>query len=327
MRVFITGATGFIGQNLAKTLAQRGYQVKALVRSIDKSSGILNPSEINLFEGDITDIESLEKAIEPGDTVIHLAARFNDPAASYEQYRETNVTGTENLLRASQAKGVRRFIHCSTIGVAINSGAPPFDEDTPYSPDPNDYYEVTKCEGEQLVLDYHDRYQFPAVVLRPTQPFGPGDLKKVKFYNLVKKGIVIGNGEVPKHLIYIDDLVNGFILAMHKQGIEGDIFILGGEPVIYLKDMIKWAAQEMGVKPPRFHIPSTPIHILAGIVEQLFRPLKITPPLYKSRMEFFTKGYYFRTHKAKHILGFHPRIHIREGIGNTVRWYRENGLV
>lgn len=62
MRVFITGATGFIGQNLAKTLAQRGYQVKALVRSIDKSSGILNPSEINLFEGDITDIESLEKA-------------------------------------------------------------------------------------------------------------------------------------------------------------------------------------------------------------------------------------------------------------------------
>lgn len=327
MRVFVTGATGFIGQNLANTLANRGYQVKALVRSTEKAASILDSSKIKLIEGDITDPNCLQKAIEPGDTVIHLAARFNDPAASYELYRETNVVGTENLLQASLHKGVRRFIHCSTIGVAINSGHPPFDEDSPYSPDPNDYYEVTKCEGEQLVLDYYRREGFPVVVLRPTQPFGPGDLKKVRFYNLVRKGVVIGDGKVPKHLIYIDDLVNGFELAMHKNGIDGEIFILGGEPVIHLKDLIEWAAQEMGVKPPRIRIPAGPVHLLTAAVEQVCKPLNIDPPLYKSRLDFFIKGYYFRTDKAKNILGFTPHIHIREGIGHTVRWYRENGLV
>jgi nucleoside-diphosphate-sugar epimerase len=325
-QVLITGATGFIGSNLARALAQRGYRVKVLVRSTEKAVALLEGSQVHIVQGDITDPESLEGAVEPGDIVVHLAARYNDPAASYEMYRESNVVGTENLILACQAKLVRRFVHCSTIGIAINSGKPPFDENSPYSPDPAEPYEVTKCEGEQLVLKYYREQGFPAVVVRPVQPFGPGDLKKVKFYKLVKKGVVIGRGKVYKHLIYIADLVDAFEVAMCKDGIEGQVFIIGGKPVVTLAEMIRWAAEELNVKTP-LRIPAFPIQILTAAVEAVCKSLKIKPPLYKSRLEFFTKSYYFDTSKAESLLGFEPQVSIREGMARTVDWYRQQGLL
>ncbi|MCP4422878.1 MAG: SDR family NAD(P)-dependent oxidoreductase [Chloroflexi bacterium] len=324
-QLLITGATGFIGGNLANTLAQKGYKVKALARSVEKAAQILDTPKITIIEGDITDTASLEKAVEPDDIVIHLAARYNDPAASYEMYRQSNVVGTENLMKIGLAKSIKRFIHCSTIGVALNSGDPPFDEQSPYSPDPNDFYEVTKTEGERLALRYFREQNLPAVVIRPTQPFGPGDLKKAKFYKLVQKGIVVGSGKVPKHLIYIDDLSAGFELAMQREGIEGEIFILGGD-VVTLNDLIGWAAQELGVKDP-FRIPAVPMKLLSAAVETVCKPLKIDPPLYRSRLDFFTKGYFFNTDKAANMLGFEPKVPIREGVAKTVDWYKRNNYL
>lgn len=324
-QVLITGATGFIGSNMANALAKKNYKVKALVRSPEKAASLLDKN-IKLIKGDITELDAVERAIESGDIILHLAARYNDPAASYEMYRETNVVGTENLIKVGQAKSIKRFIHCSTIGVAINSGVPPFDEKSPYSPEPNDFYEITKCEGEKLVLKYAHEQNFPAVVLRPVQPFGPGDMKKIKFYKLVRKGYVVGNGQVPKHLIYIDDLINAFELAMHRPGIEGEVFILGGKPVIKLNDMIKWAAKEFQVKEP-VKIPVAPIKLLSTVVETACKPLNIDPPLYKSRLDFFVKGYFFDTSKAEKMLGFEPQVSIQEGVTRTISWYKANNLL
>lgn len=325
-QVLITGATGFIGSNLAKTLVQRGYKVKAFVRSPEKASMLLKNSDIIFLKGDITDAGTLSGAVEPGDIVVHLAARYNDPAASYEMYRESNVTGTENLIRASLANTVKRFIHCSTIGVALNTGEPPFDENSPYSPDPLDFYEVTKCEAEQLVLQYCREKNLPAVVLRPVQPFGPGDTKKIKFYKLVRKGVVLRSGKVFKHLVYIDDLVDAFELAMNGAGIEGEVFIVGGKPVVSLDEMITWAAEELKVRPP-LRVPAAPIELLAAVVEAMCKPLGIKPPLYKSRMEFFTKSYFFNASKAENKLGFEPKVHPRQGMAKTVEWYQQNNLL
>jgi len=327
MQVLVTGATGFIGSNVANSLARKGYKVKVLVRSIEKASRLLDSSKMIFLKGDITDSSTLDKTIERGDVVIHLAGRYNEPSASYTMYSQTNVVGTENLIQACMLKAIERFIHCSTIGVAINAGSPPFDESSPYSPAADDFYEQTKAEGERLVLRYFRNEGFPAVVIRPVQPFGPGDMKKVKFYQMVKKGVMVGNGKVKKHLIYIDDLVAGIELAIEKKGIEGEIFILGGKPVISLNDMIEWAAKELNVRVPRLRVPVTPLRILSGAVEKVCKPLNLSPPLYRSRLEFFTKSYFFSGQKAETILGFEPQVHIREGIARTVKWYRENNLL
>jgi nucleoside-diphosphate-sugar epimerase len=158
------------------------------------------------------------------------------------------------------------------------------------------------------------------------QPFGPRDLKKVKFYKFIQQGLTVGNGNVPKHFIYIDDLVHAFEMAVQKENIEGEVFIIGGKPVVYLSEMIEWAAAELQVKSPR-KIPVSPMKLLTAAVEAACKPLKIKPPLYKSRLEFYTKGYFFNTDKAERILGFCPTVHIREGISSTVAWYKENNLL
>lgn len=327
MNVLITGATGFIGTNLANSLASRGYRVKALIRSPEKAGRVLDTSRITCVKGDITDVSSLETAIERDDIVLHLAARYNDAGASYEMYRETNVIGTENLVKVSMAKSVKRFIHCSTIGVLIGSSEPPYDETSPYSPAPDSAYELTKCEAERLVLRYCREKGFPAVVVRPVQPFGPGDTNKVKFYKLIRKGVVVGNGNIKKHLIYIDDLVNGFERVIHKEGIEGEIFIIGGNPVITLNEMIEWAASALNVKKPWIRIPVSPMRWLSSFVEGACKRLDVRPPLYKSRLDFFTKSYYFNTEKAERVLGFRAQVQIRDGISKTVAWYQKNDLL
>lgn len=327
MQVLVTGATGFIGSNVANSFAEKGYKVKALVRSIEKASGLLDGSKIAFVEGDITDSSTLGKAIDSGDVVVHLAARYNEPSASYSMYKSTNVRGTEHLIHACMLKQIERFIHCSTIGVAINAGSPPFDESSPYSPAADDFYEQTKAEGERLVLRYFRNEGFPAVVVRPAQPFGPGDMKKVKFYRMVKRGVMVGNGKVKKHLIYIDDLVTGIELAIQKKDIEGEIFILGGKPVISLNDMIEWAAKELNVTVPRIRVPVMPLTILSGAVEKACKLFKVSPPIYRSRLAFFTKSYFFNGQKAETILGFEPQVPIRDGIARTVKWYREKNLL
>ncbi len=326
-QVLVTGATGFIGRNLCPALARRGYRVKALVRSLSKARAVLDASQLRILEGDITSPRSLENAVEPGDLVIHLAARYADPSASYEMYWDTNVVGTEHLVRVSMARSVERFIHCSTIGVALNGGEPPFDEEAPYSAPPDDFYEVTKCAAEKLVLEGFRESGFPVVVLRPVQPFGPGDLRKVKFYKLVKRGITVGSGRVPKHLIYIDDLVTAFEIAMSKEGIEGEVIIVGGQPVVQLHEMIAWVAEELGISAPRFRIPVLPMKVLVAAVERVCRRLGLRPPIDRSRLSLFTRGYYFDTSKAATVLGFEPQISVREGIGRTVKWYQNNGLL
>ena len=326
MKIAITGASGFIGAKLSRYLGERGHDLIALVRSVEKAQP-LNEVGIVTRIADITDQNSLKAAFKDVEVVIHLAALFNRPEASWSEYYHVNVEGTKNVLEAAMQSGVRRVVHCSTGGVAVGSGKPPYSEQTPYSAPSWDKYETTKCEGEKLALEFHNAHGFPVVVIRPAQPYGPGDRGKAKFYRMVKKGIMVNPGKTMKHLIFIDDLCSAFELAILSDKAIGEIFIIGGEKAIALTELIGLVSQELGVSRPKIILPATPITLLCTATEVLCNMLGLKPPLFRRSMDFFTKSIEFDVSKARNILGFRSQINIPTGVAKTAAWYEKSGLL
>jgi dihydroflavonol-4-reductase len=326
MRIAITGASGFIGTNLVRHFADNGHEVVALVRSREKATAIDRPG-VAVAVGDVVNLDSLLPAFSQADAVIHAAALFNNPEASRSDFIRVNVEGTKNVMEAARKQGVGRVIHCSTIGVATGHGPPPYSEATPYSPAPGDKYEMSKCEGEKAALEFFQRRGLPVVVLRPAQVYGPGDRSKAKFYRMIQKGIVVNPGRTLKHMIYVDDLCRAFEMALLKQDIEGEVFIVAGKEPILLSELIEIAARGLAVPSPGFRLPALPIAILFGLVETVLHSMHIKPPVFRRSMSFFTKSVAFHVGKAKDVLGFQSEIDIPTGVARTISWYRGNGLL
>jgi nucleoside-diphosphate-sugar epimerase len=326
MHIAVTGASGFIGQNLCKYLSDQDHVVTALVRSKQKST-LFKDGSITTRVGDVRNIETLKAAFTDVDIVMHLAALFNRPKASWEEYQAVNISGTQNVMEAAISENVKQVIHCSTVGVAIDKGRLPSSEKTPYSPPIWDKYETSKCEGEKLALEYHDNQGLSVTVLRPAQVYGPGDRSKAKFYRLVKKGVIINPGYTMKHLIYIDDLCRAFDLAANRKNIGGEVFIIGGEEIISLKDLITVVAKELEVSIPRVYLPAIPVTWLCTFVEKVSGFIGIEPPVFRRSMDFFTRSVEFDISKAREKLGFQSKIDIATGVSRTAKWYVQNDLV
>jgi nucleoside-diphosphate-sugar epimerase len=323
MRIAVTGATGFIGQNLCRHLHKRGHEVVALVRS---PAPELEADGIGVRIGDVTDAASLAAGFQGADAVIHLAAFFNRPGATPDEYRAVNVEGALNVAAAARSCGARRLIHCSTVGVALG-GPAPHSESSPYAPPAWDSYETTKAEGERAILDFSKEKGFPVVVVRPAQVYGPGDRSKAKFYKLVKKGILIRPGSTLKHLIYIDDLCRAFELCLDTPAEQPEIFIIAGRAPTPLSELIEIAARELGVPKPRIFLPGGPVVWLCAAIEKLARLVGVNPPVVRRSMDFFVRGVEFDVSKAKDKLGFESSVDVETGVARTVAWYREEGIV
>ena len=326
MKIAVTGASGFIGSNLCNFLAVRQHHVIALVRSIHKGT-VLQSMGLQTKICDITDRAALNIAFEDVDVVMHLAALFNNMELSWDDFHRTNVLGLTNVLEAARQGGVRRVIHCSTVGVATGVGRLPYSEEIPYSPLSNDKYETTKCEAETVALDFYRKYGFPIVVIRPAQVYGPGDRAKAKFYRLVKKRIIINPGNTLRHPIFIDDLCRAFELAATSDQAVGEVFIIAQAEPILLKDFIKIVAQELGVGPPIIKLPAAPITWLCMATETVSKLLRVKVPLFRRSMEFFTKSLHFDVSKASNQLGFQSQIDVLTGVTKTAAWYKENDLL
>ena len=325
MKVAVTGATGFIGGNLCKYLSASGHDVVAVVRSPQNAESLAQLG-VEIRTGDVTDIASLNKAFQGADAVINLAALFNHPDLSREEYERVNVQGVKNVLECAMRSGVNRVLQCSTVGVATG-GNPPYSEETPYSPPAWDKYETTKCEGEKAAIEFYKEHAFPIVVIRPAQVYGPGDVSKVKFYKMVKKGVIVNPGRTLKHLIYIDDLCRAFELALTNEDAAGKQIIIAGKEVTPLKELIKIVADELGVKVPRVVLPSLLVTLAATIIEKVFLAANKKPPVFRRSMDFFTKSVEFRTDRARDILGFESSIDVKTGVHRTAEWYSEKGYL
>ena len=325
-KVLITGSTGFVGSRLCREMLEHGYTVNALHRkSSDLSS--LKDLDVRLIEGDINDLESLRRAMTDVTYVFHIAALFRQAKFTDEVYRKVNLEGTENVLRVARERGVNRVIHCSTVGVHSHIPKPPANESEPYRP--GDIYQETKAEGEKIAQEWFRSGKLNGVVIRPAMIWGPGDKRTLKLYKGIAKRrfVLIGTGETLVHWVMVDDLVKGFRLAAEKPQAAGQTYIFAGERPVTLKYLISTIANAIGVKPLPFRIPAAPVQILGDIVEAICIPLKIEPPIYRRRVDFFTKTRAFDCTKARAELGYRPKWKFEDEVKVIVNWYIDKGWI
>jgi dihydroflavonol-4-reductase len=322
-RVLVTGATGFTGGHLARRLAADGVAVRALVRSPHLAAPLL--PGIELAAGDLTDAGSLARAVAGVDVVYNVAALYRAAGLDDNLYRAVNATAVGTLVEAAGAAGVQRVVHCSTVGVHGDIANPPADEDAPLRP--GDIYQETKLEGESVARRAASDAGVGLVIVRPTGIYGPGDRRLLKLFRGVarRRFVVLGRGDIWYHLTYIDDLVDGFRLCGTHPAAAGHTYILSGPEVTTLNELVAITAEVAGVTPLPLRLPVWPFWVAGAACEALCRPIGIEPPLYRRRVDFFTKSRAFDSSRAKTEIGYAPRIGLREGIGRTLAWYREAG--
>jgi len=330
MKVLVTGATGFTGGHLATTLAARGEDVRALVRP--KSLARFATSDaaaagVAALPGDLSAPDAVREAVDGVEVVYHIAATYREAGQPDEAYRAVNVDGTRHVLEAALAAGARRVVHCSTGGVHGHVAQPPANEDAPFSP--GDIYQETKLEAEQLAREFGRTRGLDVVVARPIGIYGPGDLRFLKMFRGIARGRfpMLGSCEVFYHLTFIDDLVEGFRLCGEVPAAAGRTYLLAGPAYTTLNELAATMARELGVAPPRWHLPVWPFWTAGLLCELVCVPLRIEPPLYRRRVDFYTKSRAFDTTRAREELGYAPRVELAEGIRRTASWYREQGLL
>jgi nucleoside-diphosphate-sugar epimerase len=324
MRVALTGASGYTGGRLLEVLRGRGDDVTALVRPPSVSDR-LRRSGAALVEGDLESREALDRLVEGADAVLHVAAVYRTAGHPDSYYRDVNVGGTERLLEAAAAAGVRRFVHTSTVGVHGHVENPPADETAPVAP--GDVYQATKAEAEALALEFHRRRGLPVAVVRPGAIYGPGETRLLKLFRAIARGryALVGDGQSFYHPVYIDDLVQGFILALEGEDAVGESFLICGPEYVTQADLAALVAKHTGGRVLPFRIPARPIQLAGDIVEAICVPLGIEPPLHRRRVDFWTKSRAFSIEKARRVLGYDPQVHLEEGIARTAVSYQEAG--
>jgi nucleoside-diphosphate-sugar epimerase len=325
-QVLVTGATGFTGGYLCKRLVAEGYSVRGLALPDQKIDDLVNAG-VQIVTGDLTEENTLIPAVSGIDIIYHIAAVYREEGIPKNTFWDVNVQGTKNLLEAAKEAGVKRFVHCSTVGVQGEIKEPPANENAPFNP--GDYYQQSKLEGEILALEYFKKEGLPVVVFRPVGIYGPGDTRFLKLFKYIKKGKfrMFGSGNVLYHLTYIDDLIDGILLVGETSGIEGEVFNLAGERYTTLNELVQIIGKVLNVDVSKHHYPVWPVWIAGAIFEIICRPLRINPPIYRRRVDFFIKDRAFDITKAKQILKYNPRIDLQTGITKTAEWYKEQGLL
>lgn len=329
--MLVTGGTGFIGSRLAERVLDGGGEVR-LLSLINTPAEAANASRLrergaDLVEGSLADRSLYARALEGVDVVHHIAATMREADVPNRVFWDTNVAATQDLLRACREEGVRRFVYCSTMGVTGEVRGRKLDEGAPYRP--NNIYTRTKAAAERWVLDEARRGAPATTAVRPADVYGPGDRRLLKLFRMIQKRrfVYLGDGSGRRHMIYIDDLLDGMLAAEEAAGAVGEVFLLAGPAPVRLRDLVELIARELDVPAPRVRVPYAPVRWLSVAVEAACRPLRIQPPLHPRRVDFYAHDYEFDTSKARSLLGWEPRIDLAEGVRRTIAAYRSEGLL
>lgn len=325
-KVLVTGSTGFTGSHLTRQLIADGYTVRIIVRNGKKAQEMFQGLAVEILEGDFRDISWVKESVKGVSKVFHIAALFRQAGLPDEDYWFINRTLPIELALASLKEGVQKFIHCSTIGVHGHIEQVPGNENSPIKP--GDIYQLTKWEGEKEVRKLSETLGLPLTVIRPCGIYGPGDMRFLKLFKMIKRRrfFMIGRGKTLWHPVYIDDLVAG-IIQSSKLETHGQVLIIGGPEYLELNRLVELIAKAVGVSTPTLKIPYFPIWALAVLCENLCKILKMEPPLHRRRVDFFVKTRSFETKQAQEVMNFVPQIHIEEGIQRTAHWYQQMGYL
>lgn len=324
MKVALTGATGYTGGRLLRALRARGDEVAALARTASITSD-LRDSGARVVEGDLADGLALSRLVEGCDAVLHVAAVYRTAGHPDGYYHEINVAGTERLLEAAARSGVHRFVHTSTVGVHGHIEHPPADETTPFAP--GDVYQATKAQAEILALAFGRKRGLPVTVVRPGAIYGPGETRLLKLFRAIARGryAIVGSGKPFYHPVYIDDLVDGFLLALERDEAVGEAFIVAGPRYVSQQELAELIARHTQGSVLPFRVPAWPLQLAGTLCEAACVPFGIDPPLHRRRVDFWVKSRAFSIDKARRLLGYAPRVDLDLGIARTAAAYRAAG--
>jgi nucleoside-diphosphate-sugar epimerase len=315
MKALVTGATGFIGSHLCEELARRGHKVTCLVREKSNLKWIEN-IDLKFVTGDCESIESLYEAVTDIDYVFHIAGLTK--ACSEDDFFCANTIGTENLIKAVEERNPRlkRFIYMSSLAAAGPSkNGSPLKENL--EPRPVSSYGKSKLEGEKVVVKY--RNSIPVTILRPSAVYGPRDRDLFVFFKMLKKGIFLYWGKCYYSLLYVDDLIQGIILAAESKKAEGEIYFLSDNKFYTNEEVANAISSALGTKAIRLRVPRFIMPFFAYIGERINRKGIIN----RDKMSELSYSHWIcDITKAREELGFTPKVGIKEGMKWTADWYR-----
>lgn len=321
MKVFVTGATGFIGGNLIMKLAGAGHTVHALYRSISKTSE-LRHENIRWFKGDLNDPVSLSGAMEGCDTACHLGAFAAMLVRNTDIIYEQNVQGTVRVLESARKLGLRRVVFTSTAGVMGPSSASELDESAPTPGKMYTHYIRSKALAEKKVLEYVEQ-GMEVCIVNPTRVYGPGRLSTANTARLVdlylrgRWRILPGTGRFTGNYVFVDDVSEGIIAALEK-GRSGERYLLGGEN-LSLDELLDTVNRLAGKKYSMVRLPVPLIMATAWLLWLVARISRWVPPFTPGEVRRITRDWRSTSAKAGKELSYHPRS-FEEGMKNTIEW-------
>jgi dihydroflavonol-4-reductase len=323
----VTGATGFVGSAVARALLVRGRRVRVLARpNSDRRN--LSDLEVEIAEGAMEDPRSLARAVAGCRYVYHVAADYRiwvpDPAPMVR----ANVHGTRDLLTAALEAGAERVVYTSsvaTLGLVAGGSA---DEQTPSSMDDMiGPYKRSKFLAEEVARGLARERGLPVVIVNPSTPVGPGDIKPTPTGRLI---VEAARGQMPAYvdtglnIVHVDDVAEGHLAAAEK-GRIGERYILGGENLA-LAEILATVGKAVGRRPPRLRVPHSVLFPVAVGAELAARLTGRDPFVTLDGVRMSRKKMYFTSEKASRELGYAPRP-ARKAIADAVSWFEANGYL
>ncbi|MBW1909463.1 MAG: NAD-dependent epimerase/dehydratase family protein [Deltaproteobacteria bacterium] len=329
MKTLITGATGFVGSAVIRQLLHAGHTVRALVRpNSDRRN--LSGLPVEIVTGDLNDRASLDHAITGCDTLFHVAADYRLWVPRPEEIYGTNVNGTLNIMHAAAKAGIERIVYTSSVAtLGLTPDGSPADESTPvvYA-DMIGHYKRSKFLAEAEVQQLVDKHGLPVVIVNPSTPIGPRDIKPTPTGHMILNA---ASGRMPAYvdtglnLVHVDDVAIGHLLAF-KHGKIGQRYILGAHNMT-LKEILTELAGITGNPGPRFRLPHNLILPIAYVSEAWARLIGDSEPLVTvDGVRLAKKTMFFSQEKAERELGFTTRPVI-EALSDAVDWFRRNGYL
>ncbi|MFZ3358441.1 MAG: hopanoid-associated sugar epimerase [Xanthobacteraceae bacterium] len=326
--ILITGASGFVGSAVSRSLLQSGHAVRVLVRPTSSRANLADP-RLEIVEGDLNDAASLTHAMTGVRHLFHVAADYRLWARHPQDIVRTNVEGTRNVMTAALRAGVERIVYTSSVAtLASRPNRVASDETFPLPADAAiGAYKYSKVLAERLVESMVAEQKLPAVIVNPSTPIGPGDVRPTPTGRII---IEAAAGRMPAYvdtglnLVHVDDVASGHVAALQK-GRIGERYILGGQDVL-LGDMLREIARQVGRRPPRTRLPRQLIFPIAYGAEAIAHFTGREPFVTTTGLRLAKDHMFFTSAKAERELGYAARPY-GDAVAEAIAWFRQHGYL
>jgi len=322
--VLVTGASGFVGAALTEALRRDGHEVRVLVRATSPRTNISGLDAV--FVGDLRDRASLDKALAGVRYLFHAAADYRLWARDPEEIVRNNLEGTRHVMQAALQAGVERIVYTSSVAtLKLKEGTPATEADAAGASEAIGAYKRSKVVAERLVEEMVARDGLPAVIVNPSTPIGPRDVRPTPTGRIIVEaasGRMPGYIDTGLNLVHVDDVAAGHVAALHR-GRVGERYILGGENVP-LSELLTGIAGLLGRRPPLFKVPRAICYPVAYVSELIAGFRNVEPFVTLDGVRMARYHMYFDDSKARKELGYVSRPY-QEGVRDAVAWFREHG--